>query len=117
MSMFSFAGGYVPVTDLSVTTAWYKQALDCFCSESTDDEGQPAVTLQFYRKDPGFMLCTSASHNDLPPIIYTGNAAKAHEFLVGRGVTTTSVQQDEQGTKHFEITDCDGNLLEISEEP
>ncbi|MFI5111783.1 MAG: VOC family protein [Terriglobales bacterium] len=119
MSMFSFSGGYVPARDLDAAAKWYAQVFGCESAESSDDSGERTLTLQFSEEDTGLMLCPSATSpaNDLPPIIYTSKAAKANDLLVKRGVMVGPVQQDAQGTNFFEVRDCDGNLLEVSEEP
>jgi predicted enzyme related to lactoylglutathione lyase len=116
--MFSFSGGYVPVRDLDAAAKWYAQAFGCRYSEFTDDDGQRTLLLQFFEEDMGLMLgSATCPPNDLPPIIYADKAEKANEYLSRRGVFTGPVQKDAQGTKFFEIRDCDGNLLEVSEEP
>ena len=118
MSRFSFSGGYVPVRDLDAAARWYAQTLGCRFSESSDDEGQRTIDLYFDEDDPGMTLGPlSYPPNDTPPILYTNNAAKANDYLSRKNVLADPVQQDAQGTKFFEIRDCDGNVLEISEEP
>jgi hypothetical protein len=47
----------------------------------------------------------------------TGNAQKAREWLLARGVNVGPVQTDGQGTHYCEIFDLDNNMIEICEEP
>jgi len=117
--MFSFTGGYVPVRDLDAAAKWYAQAFGCKFANSTDDDAQRTIVLQLDDDDLGFMLGPAATYppNDLPPIIFTDRATKANEHLTRKGVLAGPIQQDEQGTKFFEIRDCDGNVIEVSEEP
>jgi predicted enzyme related to lactoylglutathione lyase len=119
MSLFNFSGGYVPVRDLDAAAKWYAQTFGCRYSESTDDDGQRTIVPKFYDVDPGFMLGPSAAYDapDPLPIIYTDKATKANDYLTRKGVMVGPVQQDSQGTNFFEIRDCEGNLLEVSEEP
>lgn len=117
--MFSFTGGYVPVRDLDAAARWYAHTFGCRFSEAVDDDGQRNINLHFGDdSEESFTLGPSSyPPNDAPPIIYTGNASKANEYLGRKNVIVYPVQQDGQGTKSFEIHDCDGNVLEISEEP
>jgi catechol 2,3-dioxygenase-like lactoylglutathione lyase family enzyme len=119
VSLFSFSGGYVPVRDLDAAARWYAQTFGCKFAEIQDDEGQRNIRLYFDEEDiEAFQLAPlTYPSNDLPPIIFTGNAAKANEHLNRKNIIVYPVQRDDQGTKFFEIRDCDGNALEISEEP
>ncbi len=119
MSLFSFTGGYVPIRDLDAAARWYSQTFGCRYSEAVDEDGERTINLYYDKEDLlGLMLApTTYPPNDVPPIIFTSNAAKANDQLSRKNVIAYPVQQDEQGTKFFEIRDCDGNALEISEEP
>ena len=105
--------------DLDAAARWYAQTFGCRFSETQDDDGQRNINLYFDEEDiEGFLLAPlTYPPNDLPPIIFTSNAVKANDQLSRKNIIAYPVQQDEQGTKFFEIRDCDGNALEISEEP
>ena len=105
--------------DLDATARWYAQVFGCKFAEVRDDDGERNIRLYFDEEDIEAFLLAPLTYprNDLPPIIFTANAAKANEQLGRKNIIVYPVQKDEQGTKFFEIRDCDGNALEISEEP
>jgi hypothetical protein len=45
------------------------------------------------------------------------NIRKAREVLGFRGVNVGEIQEDRQGTHHFEMRDLEGNVIDVSEEP
>jgi hypothetical protein len=50
-------------------------------------------------------------------MLATGNAQKAREWLIARGVSADAIRSDRQGTRYFEIRDLENNAIEIFEEP
>jgi len=117
VAMFMFAGGFAPVRDLDAAARWYAHTFGCHFSESIDD-GERTIRLYFQEADESLILGpTTYPTDDTPPVIYTSNAAKANIELSRKSVIVDPVQRDRQGTNFFEIRDCDGNVLEISEMP
>ena len=50
-------------------------------------------------------------------MFFTGNAAKAREWLLARGINVGPDQTDGQGTHYVEFRDLEDNIIEICEEP
>jgi predicted enzyme related to lactoylglutathione lyase len=119
MALFNVPDGYyLRVNDVNSLAVWYQEKLGFVKVKATDeDEGCEAV-LKTAKGDLGGIGLGSASPSTGPtPIIYTGSIRKAHETLSDRNVQVAPIQQDAQGTNYFQFTDCEGNVLEISEEP
>ena len=118
--MFNFNGGYVVVDDPPEACKWYSRVFGCRASTYVDDERGESTLVQFSDEDPGMALLGPAkpdTPDEPPPILNTDNVEKAATFLRERGACVGPIEQDRQGTKHFEVRDCCGNVLEVSEEP
>lgn len=116
--LFTFSGGFVPVRDLDAAARWYANTFGCRYSEIVSDDGERNISLYFEEGDEALTLGPSTyPPDDTPPIIYATNATKAHLELERKNILTYPVQRDRQGTSFFEIRDCDGNVLEVSEMP
>jgi predicted enzyme related to lactoylglutathione lyase len=111
-------GYYLLANDTDSLATWYQEKFGFTRVKATEeDEGCEAV-LKTDKRDPGGIgLGSTGSSTSPTPIIYTGNIRKAHETLSDRNVQVAPIQQDNQGTNYFQFTDCEGNVLEVSEEP
>jgi predicted enzyme related to lactoylglutathione lyase len=117
VAMYTFALGFVPVRDMDTAARWYAHVFGCRFAEIIAD-GERTIRLYLEEGDESLILVpTTSSPSDTPPIIFTTNAAKANTDLGRKSVITYPIQKDRQGTNFFEIRDCEGNLLEISEMP
>jgi hypothetical protein len=107
---------------------WWIQTFGCKQAKvpSDWDETLPsdvALTLPG-EEEPAILLSdrseVEARHLDRSdpkvPIIFTTKLSKAHDHLSARGVLAGPVQEDGE-TRFFEITDPEGKVLEICEEP
>ncbi len=122
MSLFRSSGdsNYVPVTDVPAATSWYIEKFGLRRVNVELDDGEDCVALGFERDDCAVVLGPRdkpAEPGEPTTMLFTSNARKAREFLISRGVNASEIQQDEQGTRYFEIRDLEGNELEITEEP
>ncbi len=118
--MFNFNGGYVVVDDPAVALEWYSRVFGCRANTYEDDERGTSILAQFSDEDPGMAILgppNPDAPDEPPPILNTNNIQKAHAYLTERGAYVGAIEQDAQGTKHFEVRDCCGNILEVSEEP
>ena len=116
---FHFNGGYVIVDDPAVAADWYARTFGCHSSTYEDDERGRSIVMKFSDEDAGLALLGPPKPNtsEPPPIVNTTKIEKAHDFLQRRGAYVGPIEQDAQGTQCFEVRDCCGNVLEVSEEP
>ena len=78
------------------------------------------VALTFPGTDEPTILFSSRSEGGEPsehPIIFTSKVKKAYEHLRTRGVVAAGLVHDEWGTQLFQITDSEGNSIEVCKEP
>ncbi len=117
MSLFEPAGkNYIGVVDIAAATTWYIQKLGLRKVNVEMDDGENCVALGFEKDEYAFCLGPVAQPTEeLTPMLCSSNLKKAREFLIGRGVNVTEVQQDRQGTHYFEMRDLEGNVIEINE--
>jgi hypothetical protein len=117
MSLFEPAGNnYIGVVDLAAATAWYIQKLGLRKVNVEMDNSEGCVALGFEKDQYAFCLGPSGQPTEeLSPMLYSSNLKKAREHLISRGVDVTEIQQDRQGTHHFEMRDLEGNVIEINE--
>lgn len=84
------------------------------------DEPLPSdIALKLSGSETPTVLFSSRSEGREPsdhPIIFTGKIKRAHEHLPRRGVVTGAIR-DDWGTEIFGITDPEGNVIEICNEP
>ncbi len=118
MPLFNIPDGYYLQTkDVNSLADWYREKLGFLTLKPTEqDEGCEAVLRSDKRDVAGIGLGTVGESTTPTPIIYTGSIGKAHEILSNRNVQVGSIERDPQGTQYFQITDCEGNILEVSEE-
>jgi catechol 2,3-dioxygenase-like lactoylglutathione lyase family enzyme len=108
----------VGVSNIEAAAIWYKEKL------GLRESGQEVVD-----GEPGDMELISGNGKIVVDIVglggvsadtqmfYTGNAAKAREWLLSRGVNVGPLQTDGQGTRYIEFRDLEDNMIEICEEP
>src|SRR4051812_18407904 len=116
--LFTGAGAnYIGVTDLASSIAWYIGKLGLRKVDVELDEPEGCVALGFTKDDCAFCLGPKGPPTEeLTPMLHASNLKKAREFLISRGVSVTEIQQDRQGTHFFELTDLEGNVVEVGEE-
>jgi hypothetical protein len=111
-------GYYLRANDIDSTAAWYEEKFEFIRVKATEeDEGCDAVLKNDKRFPNGIGLGTVGSSTDPTPVLYTGSIFKAHGTLSARNVQVGPLEKDAQGTRYFRFTHCDGNVLEVSEEP
>ena len=121
MKLFS---GWITIAVKNVDAAaqWYAQKFDLKNEGVTQEEGMSrACELMSRDRDMETKILLCEKENDDAeldrPILNTANAAKARDWLLARGVEVGPVQTDRQGTRYIEMRDCEGNMVEICEEP
>ena len=106
------------VKDIPAAVNWYKEKLELRESKLPVDDGEPDDTLLVSRDEQIKVVVTREGSGEPDrPIFDTGNAAKAREWLLARGVTVGPVETDSAGTRFIELRDLDDNKIEICEEP
>lgn len=109
-------------SDVNAAKQWWARAFDCkevAVPQEWDDPLPSDVALRFPGSEGPTILLSSLSEgreSSEHPIIFTRTLKKAHEHLQGRGVVTGTIHE-EWGTEIFEITDVEGNVIEICNEP
>ena len=110
-------------SDVAAAKQWWMIAFDCKEVEVPSDWDNPLpsdVALKFPGTEEPTVLLSSRSEGREPsehPIIFTSKAQRAYQFLLGRGVVAARPVHKEWGTELFEITDSEGNVIEICNEP
>ena len=110
-------------SDVVAAKKWWAMAFDCEEVMMPPDWDDPlpsdvALTLPGI-EEPTILLRSrsegggSAEH----PIVFTTKMKKAYEHLRDRGVLAAGAVHEEWGTELFEITDPEGNVIEICNEP
>lgn len=119
MSLLSPGGAnYIGIRDILSATKWYAEKLGLRTVQVELDEPEGCMALGFDKHECAIVLGPIGKATDeLIPLLYTKNVKKAREFLAGRGVSVSEIQQDRQGTHFFEMRDIEGNAIEISEDP
>lgn len=104
------------VRDRDSAIAWYRDKFKLGSGSLLEmEDGE--VALQ--SSDSGLTI-SLGTPTDTPferPMLATGNAQKAREWLIACGVSADVIQTDRQGTRYFEIRDLENNAIEIFEEP
>jgi hypothetical protein len=109
-------------SDVNAAKRWWATAFDCKEVAVPPDWDEPLpsdAALRLPGSDAPTVLLSSRSEgreSSEHPIVFTGKVRKAHEYLQGRGVVTGAIRE-ESGTEIFEITDPEGNIIEICNEP
>lgn len=116
---------YIPVKSLETALNWYQEKLGGKVIDPPHEDISRARALRFGPEaeqtvtlglsDPKIPATTHTSPR--VPILYADDLEKAHGKLRQRKVEIRPIKKDMQGTKFFEFLDCDGNLLEVAEEP
>lgn len=115
MRMFS-GSIYVTVRDRDSAIAWYREKFKLESGSLLEmEDGE--VALQSSDCELTISMGASADTPADRPMLATGNAQKAREWLIARGVSADAIQTDRQGTRYFEIRDLENNAIEIFEEP
>jgi catechol 2,3-dioxygenase-like lactoylglutathione lyase family enzyme len=109
-------------SDVNAAKQWWVTAFDCKEVAVPPDWDEPLpsdVALKLPGSDVPTVLLSSNSEgreSSEHPIIFTGKVKKAHEHLRGRGIVSGPIRE-EFGTEIFEVTDPEGNAIEICNEP
>jgi catechol 2,3-dioxygenase-like lactoylglutathione lyase family enzyme len=119
MSLFRAGGSnYIGIRDLPAATSWYIDKLGLRKVTVDLDDGDDCVALGFSKDEPAIVLGPQGKPTEESgPLLYTSKLEKAREWLASRGIQTTEIKEDGQGTHYFEMRDLEGNTIEISEEP
>lgn len=120
MSLLWVAGPcYVGVRNVEAAVAWYTEKLGLVKTKVGPDEAVGCVGLTFPKEIPApIILCPIGPATfRATPMFYTDDIEMARALLNSRNVSVGIIETDRQGTRHFEIHDLEGNLLEVSEEP
>jgi len=115
MRMFS-GSMHVTVRDRDSAIAWYKDKFKLGSGSLLEMEDSE-VALQSSDSELKVFLGAATDTPFERPMLATGNAQKAREWLIARGVSVDAIQSDRQGTRYFEIRDLENNAIEIFEEP
>lgn len=118
---FESAGDVVvTVRDVAAARNWYTEKLDLTYSSSEVEEADLEMG---YSPEEIVVYIMKASDNESqqdrdprPPIIISGNLAKAHKFLISRNVDIGPVQSDSGDNQFFRFRDLDGNELEVCQD-
>src|SRR5262245_48003610 len=109
--------------DVANAKSWWITAFDCKevkVPSDWDDSLPSDVALKFPGSDQPTILLSSRSEgreSSEHPMVFTSKVQKAYQHLLGRGVTAKGPVHGESGTELFEITDTEGNVIEICKEP
>ncbi len=110
-------------SDVAAAKKWWIAAFDCKEAMLPQDWDNPLpsdVALKLKGSEDPTILLSSISEGREPsehPVIFTANVKKAYEHLRGHGVIAAGAVHEEWGTELFEITDSEGNVIEICKEP
>ena len=110
-------------SDVAAARKWWVTAFDCEevdVPEDWDNTFPSDVALKFPGSEEPTVLLSCRSEGREPsehPIVFTGKLKKAYEHLRGRGVVAAGALHQEWGTELFQVTDFEGNVIEICNEP
>jgi catechol 2,3-dioxygenase-like lactoylglutathione lyase family enzyme len=108
----------VGVSNIAAAAAWYKEKFGLRESGQEVADGEPGdIELVSANGEITVDLVGLGEDPMDTPMFDTGNAEKAREWLLSRGVSVGPVQTDGQGTRYIEMRDLDNNMIEICEEP
>jgi hypothetical protein len=106
------------VQHLQTATSWYIDKLPVRKLTVEVDDCDECIALGFSGEGTAIILGPRGKPTEKSgSLLYTSKLRRARELLAWRGVQSTEVRQDRQGTHHFKIRDLEGNVIEISEEP
>ena len=108
----------VGASTIEAATIWYKEKLGLRESGKEVVDGEPGDVELISANGAivvGIVGVDGVSADT--PMFYTGNAAKAREWLLSQGVHVGPLQTDGQGTRYIEFRDLEDNMIEICEEP
>lgn len=110
----------VPCHTLQFAADWWEKAFGCLrvpIPSNWDEESRDCFALQFPEDtEPAICLSPKARDtNSYPvPVVFTSNIGKAHKALLERGLLAGPIQGDDP--KYFELTDPEGNTVEVCAE-
>ncbi len=116
---------YIPVQSLETALKWYQEKLGGKVIDPPHEDLSRARALRFGPEEEQ-TITLGLSDPKIPdtthpsphvPVLYSDDLKGAQALLRTRKVEVHPIRVDMQGTKFFEFLDCDGNLLEVSEEP
>lgn len=109
---------YIGVRNLDAAVAWYIEKLGLRKNKVDLDDGDDCVALGFEKDDVAVVLGPVGKPTDESgPLLYSSKLAKARNLLNSRGIATTELREDRQGTHFFEMRDLEGNVIEVCEMP
>jgi hypothetical protein len=97
---------YVGVRDIAIATSWYIEKLGLKRTEVELDEAEGCVALFFPKEIPDATIVlgpSTAPSEKTTRMLYSGAIKKAQEWLISRGVSVGSIEEDRQGTHYFEM--------------
>jgi hypothetical protein len=109
-------------SDVNAAKQWWITAFDCKQVPVPDDWDEPLpsdIAPQFSGDDVPRVLLSSRSEGREPsghPSIFTGKLKKAYDHLRNCGILAGAIHAD-GGTELFEISDPEGNVIEVCKEP
>jgi len=120
---FSIPDNYaIDVRNLFGMREWYKEklALQEVNTDREEDSGRPFADLHISNDDTFLSLVelpSGATAEKRHVIFYAKNLAKAHKWLVGRGVFVEPITTDSGENRLFRFHDLEGNTIEVCVEP
>jgi hypothetical protein len=83
------------------------------------DDGDDCVALGFEKDDDVAVVLGPVGKptDESGPLLHSSKLAKARDLLNSRGIATTELREDRQGTHFFEMRDLEGNVIEVCEMP
>ena len=116
MALFYCDSVWFGYSDIQTAVGWWQQAFDAKPAPTPEWDSPPAAALLLPgAEEPSIGIYGDSQAPGAVPVIFTGNIKKAHAHFEQRGVVPGPIQGD--SPKYFEIRDCEGHLIEISEEP
>ena len=109
---------YVAVRDVAGAAPWYAEKFGLRKLAATEQPRKDGIRLQFNENTHPVILAPKDPVVARPtPMFFTRKLDRVRDALTANGVSAGPIQQDRQGTHFFELLDCEGNPLEISERP
>ena len=112
----------IEVRNLAAARKWYMEKLGLreVRTDREEDSGQPFADL--YVSDADIFLSLvelgpDTSEQKRHVIFFATDLEKAHQWLVGRGITVEPITTDSGGNRLFRFLDLDGNRIEVCVEP
>ncbi len=125
-SQFSMDFIELEYSNLEAANRWWTENFDCqrTAHRNCDDPLPGSIALKLPGDEqPSILLVSRAERQkagyappDEHPILFCRKVGKAHHYLTGKGASPGLIEES-GGTKHFDIRDPEGNVIEICEEP